>query len=341
MSIPFLAPINLNQNELQNARIQNLASDPTSPVTGQIWFNSSLGVLKLYDGTAARVVAELTNSLTQFSVPTGPLQLNAQNIQNLATPVNATDAATKAYVDSVAVGLDVKASVVAATTGAGTLSSSFASGQVIDGVTLATGNRILIKNQTSGSDNGIYIVGTGAPTRSSDANSSGNYISGAFVFVEAGTINGGGAFVVATQGTITPGTTAVTWVQFSNQLTYQAGSGLTLTGTTFTVNPINLASGVTGTLPIANGGTSATTAAAARAALGTVTKYTATIGDGSTTSIVVTHNLNTQAVLVSVAYTASPYQVVQVETQLTSANTITLVFAAAPASGALIVTVIG
>jgi hypothetical protein len=128
----------------------------------------------------------------------------------------------------------VKASVVAATTAAGTLASSFANGSVVDGVTLATGNRILIKNQTSGSDNGIYTVNaSGAPTRSTDCNSATTYITGSFVFVELGSINQGASFIVNTQGTITPGTTSVAWVQFSG-----ASS-----------NASNLAGGATGSLP--------------------------------------------------------------------------------------------
>jgi hypothetical protein len=215
MSIPFLQAINLSQNELQNARIQNLASDPGSPVVGQIWYNTTTGVLKYYDG-AIRVFAGLQNKLTDFVAPTSSISMGSQLVQNVATPVSSTDAANKAYVDNVALGLDVKASVKCATTASGTLASSFANGQLVDGITLVTGDRILIKNQASPSDNGIYTVSaSGAPTRSTDCNSTTNYLTGSFTFIEEGTVNAGASYVVQTQGTITPGVTSVSWVQFS------------------------------------------------------------------------------------------------------------------------------
>jgi len=381
MAVPVLSPLDLNQNEIRNVRSQNLASDPGSPVSGQFWYNSTTNRLKVFD-TAARILAAQSDALSVFAAAAANVNLGGFLINNLGTPVAATDAATKAYVDNVALGLDVKTSVRAATTVAGTLASSFANNSVIDGITLATGDRILIKNQAAGAENGIYVVAvSGAPARSADCNTSSNYVSGAFVFVETGTVNAGSAWVVATQGSITPGTTSVSWVQFAGGTTYSAGSGLTLTGTTFSVNvsgstieisgnnvrvksnantgqpllsggtgveaaygALNLAGGataVTGTLPIGNGGTGGATAAAARTALGATTKFAASVGDGSTTSIVVTHNLGTQDVSVTVYANASPFQEVQVEIQNTSTNTITLVFATAPASNAYRVVVIG
>src|SRR5436190_10072507 len=97
------------------------------------------------------------------------LDLVSQRIQNVASPSTGTDAANKNYVDGAVNGLDWKSSVRAATTATGTLATAFANGQVIDGVTLATGDRILIKNQSTGSENGIYTVNaSGAPTRATD-----------------------------------------------------------------------------------------------------------------------------------------------------------------------------
>lgn len=381
MSIPFLSPIDLALNEIRNAVIHQLASDPASPTRGQFWFNTTSNVFKIYDGTANRIVAELSNSLDQFVAPAADLSVNSHKITNLLTPVASTDAATKGYVDSVALGLDVKASVRAATTAAGTLASSFANGSVIDGVTLATGDRILIKNQAAGAENGIYLVpASGAPTRSTDCNSASTYLSGAFTFVESGTTNSGSSWVVGTQGSINVGTTSVSWVQFNGSISYAAGSGLTLAGNSFSVNTtgvsteinagnvrvkssatagvpllsqgagaeanygaldLSLAAASTNTLPITKGGTGGATAAAARTALGTPSKFAAAIGDGSTTSIVVTHNLNTQDVIVQVYTASGNFAEVNVEVQNTSVNTITLVFAVAPASGAYRVVVIG
>lgn len=382
MAVPFLAPIDLNKNEIRNSVVHLLATDPVSPTLGQIWFNTTSNVFKQFDGTANRILGTLANSLDQFAAPAVDLSINSHKLTNVLTPTAATDGATKGYVDSVALGLDVKASVRAGTTSAGTLASSFANGSVIDGITLATGDRILIKNQATASENGIYVVAaSGAPTRSTDCNSTSTYLSGAFVFIETGTVNAGSAWVVATQGTITPGTTAVTWVQFNGATSYSAGSGLTLTGSVFSANvtgtsteisggnirvkssatsgqallsqgsgnegnygALNLAGGssiVTGTLPVGNGGTGGATAAAARTALGVPSKFAAAVGDGSTTSIVVTHNLGTQDVIVQVYTASGTFAQVQVEVQYTSTNTITLVFATAPTSGQYRVVVIG
>ena len=99
MSMKFLTSIDLGQNELQNFRIQNLATDPGSPVPGQFWFNTQTFQLKVYDGVAIRVLGTLANKLTDFAAPSTALQLGGQTVQNLGAPVNATDAATKQYVD--------------------------------------------------------------------------------------------------------------------------------------------------------------------------------------------------------------------------------------------------
>lgn len=159
---------------------------------------------------------------------------NAQ--QNFGTPSASTDVAIKSYVDSVAQGLDVKASVRVATTAAGTLATSFANGQTVDGKTLVTGDRILIKNQATGSENGIYIVAvSGAPTRATDADTSAKVTSGMFTFVEEGTTNAGTGWVLTTANPITLNTTSLTFSQFSGGSSYTNGNGLNLTGNTFSV----------------------------------------------------------------------------------------------------------
>jgi hypothetical protein len=109
------------------------------------------------------------------------------------------DAATKAYVDSVAQGLNAKASVRVATTTAGTLASSFENGDTVDGVVLATNDRILIKNQVTGSENGIYTVNaSGAPTRATDADVDAEVVNGMYCFVTAGTTNANTGWVLTT-----------------------------------------------------------------------------------------------------------------------------------------------
>jgi hypothetical protein len=158
----------------------------------------------------------------------------------VATPTDAAHIATKGYVDAARQGLDVKASVRAATTGAINLSTDLQNGDVLDGVTLVTGDRVLVKNQGSASENGIYVVvASGAASRSSDANGTadtGELTSGTFTFVEEGTVNFDSGFVVSTNGTITVGTTGIVWTQFSGAGSFEAGDGLSKSGTTVNVN---------------------------------------------------------------------------------------------------------
>lgn len=153
-----------------------------------------------------------------------------------AAPTSTLHAATKQYVDDAIMGLVVHDSVRVATTAAGTLATSFENGDTVDGVVLATGNRILIKNQAASADNGIYVVAaSGAPTRATDADTWAELVQ-AFVLVTAGTANAGTTWVsqTATGGTL--GVTAVTFGQFGSAASYTAdGSGIELSGTAFSL----------------------------------------------------------------------------------------------------------
>lgn len=163
-----------------------------------------------------------------------------------ATPTNASEAASKAYVDSVAAGLDPKESVRAATTAPITLSGT----QTIDGVALVAGNRVLVKNQADPKTNGIYEVASGAWARATDSDGTpANEVSGSnYVFVEAtGTVNASTGWVLQGVGNLTVGTADLNWIQFSAAGTYSAGTGLTLTGTVFSLtSPVSTTLGGTG-----------------------------------------------------------------------------------------------
>lgn len=215
-----------------------ITADLTGDVTGQVSDISNHDTGDLAEGTNlyytdTRVRA---NRLDQMTAPTASVSFNSQNITSLADPVNPQDAATKAYVDAARSGLDVKASVRAATTAPLTIASDLEDGDVLDGVTLATGNRVLVKNQSTASENGIYVVqATGAAVRADDANSSAEVTSGMFTFVEEGTVNADSGWVLTTNNPITLGTTGLVFAQFSGAGQITAGAGLTKTGNTIDV----------------------------------------------------------------------------------------------------------
>jgi hypothetical protein len=155
-------------------------------------------------------------------------------------PTTALQLATKQYVDNIAQGLNTKAPVLCATTANITLSGE----QTIDGVTTSA-SRVLVKNQSTAANNGIYLSGSGAWTRTADANTWNQLVS-AYVFVEEGTINADTGWVCTSDPGGTLGVTAVTWVQFSGAGTYTAGTGLTLTGTQFSITNTAVTAGTYG-----------------------------------------------------------------------------------------------
>jgi hypothetical protein len=153
---------------------------------------------------------------------------NGFRVINLLEPVNPQDAATKSYVDAAVQGLDIKGSVRAATTANITLSGT----QTIDGVALSVGQRVLVKDQTTASQNGLYTVQTGAWTRADDANTNPEVTPGMFTFVEEGTANQNSGWVLTTNGSVTLGTTALSFQQFSGAGQITANNGVTKSGNT-------------------------------------------------------------------------------------------------------------
>ena len=181
----------------------------------------------------------------------GTVDVNSSKITSVTTPTAASDAATKGYVDSVANGLDVKASVRYATTadvagtynnGAGTITAGSNGAFSIDSQVPTAGDRILLKNQSTTTQNGIYTVttvGSGSAayvlTRTPDADAASEITGGAFVFVEEGTANADNGYVFTHNGEPTLGTDAITLAQFSGAGQISNGAGLTKTGNTLAV----------------------------------------------------------------------------------------------------------
>jgi hypothetical protein len=446
MARQFLTSLNLNKNELLNARIQNLANDPSNPVLGQIYFNTSLNEMRVYNGTEFEAVglngvtasaAEInildgatltttelnyvdgvtsgiqgqldakapinnpvftgdvslvsnlvfegstadgneltvtatdptanrtitlpdasgtvilsTNTVNSLTAPSASFSMNSQKIVSLADPVDPQDAATKSYVDAARSGLDVKASVRAATTAEITLSGE----QTIDGVSVVAGNRVLVKNQSAAAENGIYVASASGWSRADDANSSAEVTAGMFTFVSEGTVNADSGWVLTTNDTITLGTTELAFAQFSGAGQITAGAGLTKTGNTIdavgtadriTVNSdsIDIASSyvgqtsittlgtiATGTwqgtdVGVAYGGTGASDAAGAKTNLGFMTRYAASnellVPSSGIVTWTVTHNLGTKDVTVQV-YDLATDASVEVDVVRTSTSVVTL-----------------
>jgi hypothetical protein len=198
-----------------------------------------------YDGSAAVTIAvdstiattSSSQTLTNKTLGSGTalsanLSAATYKVTGLGTPTDASDAATKAYVDGVAEGLHVHASVVAASTSNIALPTAPAT---LDGVSLSINDRVLLKNQSTTSENGIYVVINGDLARAADYNTAAEIDPGDFVFVSGGTVNDNTGWV-QTQTVTTLGTDPIVFTQFSGAGTYLAGTGLTLTGNTFSIN---------------------------------------------------------------------------------------------------------
>lgn len=401
--------------------ITNTGSSQTTAATATFALANDLLALEglASTGYAVRTAADtwaqrtLTGTTNQVTVTNGdgttgnPVFSLPQNIHSAATPTfasmtlssmgtSSTDVTTKGYVDGLLQGIKWKNSVRAATNAAGTLATSFANGSVIDTtVTLATNDRILIKDQAAPAENGIYIVNAaGAPTRALDMDAWAE-VPSATVLVEIGTANADSSWVCTADQGGTIDSTSITFVKMASAVglvdlaskvtgtlgTANGGTGTASAGTQYglvyystttgmastaagtttgilhgnasgaptfgqlvnadiTNSTIDLTAKVTGTLPLANGGTGGNSAANAKTALGFTTKYVdATIG-GSTTQTV-THNLGTRAVTVQVFETGNLYAEVTTQVECTTTNTVTLTFAVAPAANQYTCVVIG
>jgi hypothetical protein len=345
----ILTPLDMSKLEIRNQLVHILASAPGSPVEGQIYYDSTTKTLQvrtnaawlaggarldqitaptaavalgsqritgLADPGAAQDAATqnyvLTRTVNQLAAPTADFAMNSHKITGLLDGTNATDAVTKQQLDIAQAGLDVKSSVRAASTAnlAGitytATGGTSARGQItvapntLDGVTLAANNRILLKDQTTAAQNGIWVVttvGTGANgvwDRATDADADVEVTAGMYTFVEEGTANDNTGWVLTT----------------NNPITIGGASGTSLAFTKFT-----------------------------GAATGSA-KFTALIGDGSTTAIAVTHSLGQQYVVAQVYDAASNLQV-ECDITLTSTTVTTFTFAVAPTTNQYRVVIVG
>ena len=200
--------------------------------------------------TSAVTTADITNlvdatyvNVTGDSMSGDLTFTSGATVTGLPGPINGSDAVNKAYADALIQGLSFKQSARAATTADITLSAP----QTIDGVAVIAGERVLVKNQTDPTENGIYVAAAGAWVRSIDADV-GAELVGAYIFIQEGTINANTSWAQISPAPITIGTTPIVWNQFSGAGTYTAGTGLNLSGTQFSLEtPVTTVNGGTGT----------------------------------------------------------------------------------------------
>jgi len=310
-----------------------------------------------------------TQTLTNKTLGSGnslsaSLDAGSNKIINLAAPTSPNDAATKAYVDAVSEGLHIHQAAKAYASANVDIATSLEAGDVLDGVTLTAGDRVLLNGQTNQSQNGIYVVqSTGAAVRAIDFDAPSEVASGDFIFVSSGTVFANTGWVQTNVvGTI--GTDPISFTQFSGAGTYTAGAGLSLVGTVFSIDTIP-ASGHA-SLKSSNGATEVkadtsrglsvdenglginagtgltfSSGALSFASGYGIRKYSTDIGDGTATSYTVTHNFSTRDVTVHIYENSSPYAQIEADVEHTNSNAITVKFAVAPSVGEYRVVVIG
>lgn len=380
----FLTPIDLNKNALNNAVIQNLAAAPGTPGPGQIYFDTVLLALRVWDGTAwtskatdslllqgnngafylaranhtgTQLAATISNlqatviafTLDTFAAPVAAVNLNSQRLTNVATPITGTDAATKGYVDIAMQGLVQKPTAQVATAaalpantyangaaGVGATLIATANGVLtVDAYAVALGDLVLVKNEVAPANNGLYsltTLGTASVpyvlTRHIDMDQTGEF-GGGFIAVENhGTATANTLWLSNVANAITVGTTAVTFTQLNSATAYTQGNGISIAA-----NVVSVVAVAAGGVSVVAGGVQLDTTVAVR-------KFAATIGDGATTAITVTHNLNTLDTTEEI-YTVAGGAKVECDITHATVNTTTFTFATAPAANAYRVIVHG
>lgn len=364
----FLSNIDLNKNQILNGVFQNLASAPSSPVAGQFYYDTTTGAGYVRNGSAwictdasklsgvipmgaltvdptsranhsgtqlAATISDLATTvkaykLNEFDAPVANVAMGGYTLTGLNTSPNASGQAAEYswvlnQISQAAAGVKAVKDPVRVIARANITLSGL---QTIDSVSLAANDRVAVTANTTASQNGLYTAQSGAWVRVTDMDQDTELMGGTEFLVNEGTTYAGSVWRITNTGTITLGTTGLTFSQVNQQTTYTNGNGLDLAGAVFSVKAV-----ASGGITVSGAGVQVDTAIVER-------HYNATIGDGSTSAIPVTHNLGTQDIDVTVR-DASTNALVFVDWTATSTTVATLNFASAPAAASYKVHITG
>lgn len=425
---PAFGPLNLATMTTGTLAVTSGGTGATSLTSkGILYGNGTSAVAVTASANSSILVTDgsgtpsLSTTLPAFTMG-GNIAMGSYKITGHGTPTSDSDVATKGYVDAVAYGLFWKTPVRVVRDTNFNLASAWSAGSypTVDGVATTLNDRVLFISQSTASENGIYVVGSVSFARASDANTSDEVQPGLTVFVSEGTSYGNSQFTLTTDGTITLGTTGLTFTQINGAASITAGTGLSKSGNTLSISAsytgqasittlgtissgtwngtaigaayggtsqtsyttgdilyatgstslgkladvangnvllsggvgvaptygkVGLTTHVSGTLPIGSGGTNATTQSGARTNLSSTAnplpqKYVTDVGDGSTTTFTITHNLGTRSCMVQVMENAT-YEVCIPDVVMATTNTCQLIFGVPPSTNEYNVTIVG
>lgn len=370
----FAVDIDLLGFALLNALIHPVSADPAGlgvGDAGQVWFNTTSGKLKVWDGTTAidllaranhtgtqtaSTISDLATvvkayRLDEFADPTSDIPMNGQKFTGAAAGSGSNDFVIKSQLDTVealaasaASGVAYKSAVRAVATSNITLSGT----QTVDGVSLSADDRVLVAGQSTAADNGIYVVAAGSWSRATDADGGGELAPGTQVTVTEGAVaasaggNADSIWRLVSDAAITIGTTAQTWERLPGQAStsYAAGAGMTLTSTTFAVGA---GTGIT----VNADDVAVDTAVVVRKVTGVIPASTSGIFSVSGSTVTINHGLNNPAPRLTLRAYTSPVsgytqgELVEVSEIASDANNLVVALPANPASNNWVVTVEG